>query len=67
MDDTAYLSRSKGLLKLLSAAWDTCEAYLGTGMANVAAANKVNTTFRNAWAKTPPVSEGYCIERAEQV
>ena len=53
--DAAYLARSKGLLQLLLVASAAAESYLAPGMSNIAAASKVNTVFRNAWAKTPQV------------
>jgi hypothetical protein len=55
LGDSAYLARSKGLLQLLLAATAAAESYLAPGMSNIAAASKVNTVFRNAWARTPQV------------
>jgi hypothetical protein len=55
LGDSAYLARSKGLLQLLLAATVAAESFLAPGMSNIAAASKVNTVFRNAWAKTPQV------------
>lgn len=55
LGDRTYLSRAKALSKLLAAGSAIAESYLSPGMSNIAAASKVNTMFRNAWAKTPQV------------
>jgi hypothetical protein len=57
LNDRVYLSRAKALDQVLAAASATAESYLSPGMSNIAAASKVNTMFRNAWAKTPAVSQ----------
>jgi hypothetical protein len=56
LNDRAYLSRAKALDHVLTAASAAAESYLSPGLSSIAAASKVNTMFRNAWAKTPLVS-----------
>lgn len=56
LGDTTYTRRARTLGRLLAGAHAAAESHLNPGLSNIAAVSKVNTTFRNAWAKTPPVS-----------